>query len=447
MSMRDIWNGPALWRLLWPLIVEQILALTMGVADTIMVSFVGEAAVSGVSLVDAISQLLIIAFTSLCTGGSVVVSQYLGRRDSKNASASARQLLYVSLITALGISIPALVFNRSLLLLIYGRLDADVLDAAVIYFYISALSYLSLAVYNAGAALFRCMGNSRLPMLITALVNAINIGGNAFFIYVLRWGVAGAAISTFISRTLAAVILMALLIRGRHLIVNLAGITKVKFDKRILHSILRIGIPSGVEGSLFQVGKLLVSRIAASFGTSAVAANAITGTINSFSISPGNAFGIALVTIVGQCVGAKEFDNARFFNRRLLTMTYGLMVVLSIATMIFIDPVISLFHLSAESHAYTRSFLGVLCVMIMIAWPSAFTLPNSLRAAGDAKYVMYVAIISMWTIRVAGAYLCCYIFGFGPIGIWYAWTADWVLRSICFHIRWHGGKWKQMHVL
>jgi putative MATE family efflux protein len=445
--MRQRWNRRAVWSLLWPCVIEQVLAVTMGTADTVMVSAVNEASVSGVSLVDTISNLLIIAFTSLCAGGSVVASQYLGRFDEKNASAAARQLIYVTTMVAVVISLPALLFDEPLLHLIYGNLDPDVMQAAKTYFFISGISYLSLAIYTAAAALFRCMGNSRVPMLIAALVNAINIGGNAFLIYVMGWGVAGAAVSTLVSRTLAAVILMFMLTKGRRRQITLRGLSHVHFERRMIHSILIVGVPSGIEGSLFQLGKLLVFRIATTFGTAAVAANAIASTVNNVAITPGNAFGIALVTLVGQCVGAKDYEGARYYTRRLMVIVYGMVITLSILNIIFMDPIVSLFSLSPDSHKLCASFLHVLCLMSMVFWPSSFTLPNALRAAGDAKFVMYVAAISMWTIRVGGAFLGCYTLGFGPIGIWYAWTGDWVLRTSCFTTRWLRGKWKTKNVL
>jgi putative MATE family efflux protein len=445
--MREKWNNRALVRLLWPLVAEQVLGVAVGMVDTVMMSAVGEYAVSGVSLVDAIATLLIIAFGALATGGSVVIGQYIGRGDAKRASAAAKQLIYISLIAALGIMAVALGGGRGLLRLIYGNIAPEVMGAARSYFLISALGYPALAVYNAAAALFRSMGNSRVTMKAALFMNLLHLGGNFILIHGLRWGVEGAALSTLVSRIAAAGILLGLLIQNRRQIISLAGLSKFRLEPYLVRGILKVGIPSGVESSMFQLGKILVSRIPTRFGTAAIAANAVTGVINSFSVTPCGAFGMALVTIVSQCVGARDYRSARFFTRRFLVLVHGAVTVLSGLTLVFIDPLISLFSLSVEAHDMTRHFLWILSVMNMVSWPLSFTLPNALRAAGDARYVMTVAIISMWLVRVLGAYICVFPLGFGVTGMWYAMVADWCVRAFFYTRRWIGGRWQDKQVI
>jgi putative MATE family efflux protein len=441
------WGNKALFRLLWPLVIEQILALAMGGIDTIMVSSVGEFAVSGVNIIDNINNLLIIAFVALCTGGAVVVSQYIGRRDSANASLASRQLYYVVTLTAILIMGFALALRVPIIRLIYGNIESDVMDSAKIYFLITALSYPMLAVYNACAALFRAVGNSKVPMRIAFLVNVMNIGGNAFFIYGLKIGVAGAAISTLLSRIAAAVILTGILITNRRGPVTLAGILKIKFARPMIRNILNVGIPSGLESSMFQLGRLLTQRIFTVFGTVAMAANAISSVVNSFSFMPGQAFAIALLTVVGQCIGAGDYEGAKRYTAKIMKIACLTIFLMSGVVFLFMDPIISLFSLSGEAHELAKAFLRIHCISMMFGWGASFALPNALRAAGDARYVMLVAIVSMWTVRVSLAYLLTFALGFGPIGVWIAMGGDFIARGSSYTIRWLRGRWQSKQVI
>jgi putative MATE family efflux protein len=447
ISIAEQWSGRALFRLLWPLIIEQLLAVTMGAVDTMMVSTVGEHAVSGVNIIDNINNLLIIAFMALSTGGAVVVSQYIGRRDTANSRLAAKQLVYIVTLAALAIMAVALCFRRPIIRLVYGNVDAPVMDAASIYFLITALSYPFLAVYSANAALFRSMGNSRITMLIALLVNVLNIGGNAIFIYVLHIGVTGAALSTLISRVVAAIISLLLLVRRRCSPVSLSGFLKIRFVRPMIRNILNVGIPSGLENSMFQIGRLLTQRIFTTFGTSVFAANAIASVVNSFSFMPGMAYGMALITIVGQCVGAGDYAAAKKQTARIMKIAYVTVIVISVLIYVFMEPLVSLFRLSPEAHDMAKNFLRVHCISMAIGWPLSFGLPNALRAAGDVRYVMLVATISMWTVRVSAAYLLVYPLGLGPLGVWLAMGADFAVRGTCYLVRWVRGKWQTKRVI
>ena len=320
----------ALWRLILPLVLEQLLLVTVGMADTVMVSTVGEAAVSGISLVDQVNVLLIQIFAALATGGAVVASQYLGRRDRENACRSAKQLVYATFGMAVAIGALVLVLNRHILRLVFGNVEPDVMQAAETYFWLSALSYPMLALYNAGAALFRSMGNSRISLFASLIMNVINIGGNALLIYGLNWGVAGAATATLASRTVAGLMMM-LLLRNRDNPIFLERLFHPEWNGGILKSILRVGVPNGLENGMFQIGKLLVAGLITTFGTSAIAANAICNNVGSMSNIPGSAIGLAMITVVGQCVGAKDYQQARHYTKTLLAAAYVSMGLLNIA--------------------------------------------------------------------------------------------------------------------
>jgi putative MATE family efflux protein len=419
----------------------------MGLADTIMVATVGEHAVSGVSLVDAINQLLIIAFGAMATGGAVVVSQYMGRRRRRSARLAARQLVYVNAAISLAIMVFTLCLRRVLLRLIYGAAAPDVMRAAEIYFLLSALSYPFLALYNSAASLYRAAGNSRIPMLTALLVNAINIGGNAFFIFCLHWGVAGAGLATLVCRITAAAVLVVMLIWSRDSAISLSGIFNVHIRADMIRSILRVGIPSCLENSMFQIGKILVSRIFTSFGTAAIAANAIAAVINSFSFMPAQAFSLAMLTVVGQCVGAGDYGAAKRNTGKLMKLSYASVLVLSLLTALFMNPLLGIFNLSADARSIAKILLWIHIIAAPVSWPASFILPNSLRAAGDARYCMIVAAVSMWFVRVLFSYILASPFGLGPPGVWAAMVLDWCLRAVCCVLRFRSGRWQEKRVI
>ena len=441
------WNNKRLFSLFWPLIVEQLLVVMIGIVDMVMVSSVGEHAVSGISLVESINFLIITAFNAIATGGSVVASQYLGRRDEKNARSSARQLIYVGLIISTLMMILTLFTRRPLLALIYGNIAEDVMQAAGVYFLWIALSYPFLALYTATAAMFRSMGNSKVPMRAVIVLNIFNIAGNALFIYVMKLGVAGAAISTFIGRIAVAVLLFYLLIKDKTRIINLCGITKIKFEGAMIKRILNIGIPSGLETAMFQVGKILITRIFTVFGTAAIAANAVGATINSIAFMPGSGFGMGLLIIVGQCIGAGDYLAAKKYTKKVMILSYIVYLFININIFIFMDSIISIFNLSPEAHNMCALFLRVHCITSTLFWCPSFVLPNALKAAGDARYVMVVAACTMWLVRVCSAFLMAFTLGFGPVAVYLAMGADFLFRGIFFLKRWLSNKWIEKKVI
>lgn len=442
---QPLFSGKALARLILPLILEQLLVVTVGMADTVMVAGVGEAAVSAVSLVDQINVLLVQVFAALATGGAVVASQYLGRRDYKNACASANQLLYSTLIVAVVVSVIGLVANRHLLGLVFGGVPEEVMRNGVTYFWISALSYPFLAIYNAGAALFRSMGNSKVSLFASVLMNIINIGGNALLIFVFDMGVAGAATASLVARITAAVVMLVLLHKPTSPI-HFENLLHFHLDAGLQRSILRVGVPTGVEGGMFQIGKLLVTSLVASLGLAATTANAICNSVGAMVNVPGSALGLAMVTVVGQCVGARDYKQARWYTKRMMLWTYLGMAALCTLVWAVSPILIGFFAPSAETRALAQEIMAFFCLGTMLFWPPSFALPNALRAAGDARFTMTVSMVSMWLLRVAMSYVLVGA-GFGLAGIWLAMILDWVGRDVCFIWRAVRGKWEKARVL
>jgi putative MATE family efflux protein len=443
---RPMFTKRELRRLMVPLILEQLLAMTVGVADTVMITTVGEAAVSGVSLVDTLNNLIISILAALCTGGAVVCAQYLGRQDVPNARSSAKQLVYIALLFAVAITITFLAAPGFFLRLIFGSVSASVLANAQTYLILTSLSFPFLAVYNACAALFRSMGNSRVSLMASILMNVINIGGNAVLIYGFGWGAEGAGTATLVSRAAAAV-LMLVLIKNPANVIHLRKIWKVRFERSMVGSILSVGVPNGFENGMFNFGKIIVQSLIASLGTSAIAANAILNSMSGFTIVPGMGMGLALVTVVGQCVGAKDYEQAKAYVRKMMLYTYVFLAMMNVPVLLFARPIVQLFPLGAQAAAICVQMLPVIALMHMTLWPVAFAFPNALRAAGDARYTMVVSSVSMWLVRVGMSYVFINILGFGVAGVWYSMFMDWAVRIAFFIPRYRGGKWQTKSVI
>ena len=441
-----IFNRQALVRLILPLLAEQFLSVSMGMADTLMVSGVGEAAVSSVSLVDSLNILIIQILSALATGGAVIASQYLGRRDEENASRSAAQLYSVLGISTVAVGVVCMLLSRLILRIVFGSIDEDVMRFAQQYFLISAVSYPFIGLYNGGAALFRAQGNSRISMLASLVMNVINIAGNALLIYGFGMGVIGAALATLIGRVFAAVFIL-WQNQDLHNPLRVQRFADLRPRRRPIMQILSIGIPSGLENGMFQIGKLSVSSLVSTFGTAAIAANSVANSVTMFANIPGNAIGMAMITVIGQCIGAKKPDEAKRYGKKLMFIAYAGILATNIVMTIVAVPVVGLFHLSPEATKTGLSLIHCFSIVAIFIWPLSFTMPNALRAAGDAKYTMMVSIFSMWAFRVGSSYLLGGTLGLGVLGVWFGMFIDWGFRSLLFLIRFLRGKWTQKAVI
>lgn len=433
-------------KLIVPMVIEQLLAVTVGMADMIMVSGAGEEAVSGISLVNSINVLLIMVFAAMASGGSVVVAQLLGSGDRERACKGANQQMMICILLSTVMMVFALVFNRSILSLIYGRVEAQVMENAVTYFYIIALSFPFLAVYNAGSALFRVMGNSHISMIMSAIMNVINIAGNYVLIYYFQMGVSGVAYATLISRIVAAAVLL-MMIRSQKLPVHIDRYFRFGWDTEMLKNIMGIGIPQSLENSMFQIGKLLTQSLISSFGTAAIAANACASTVEMLADIPGSAMGLALVTIVGQCAGAGEYGQARKYTGKLLKVTYLFLILLNVILFGMAGIIAGWYHLTEQGTHYAVQLIRYHSVCCMLIWPLAFTLASALRSAGDAKFTMTSSIISMWVFRIGLAYVIARGFHMGVLGVWIAMTIDWAVRAVLNVIRFRGNRWETKSVV
>ncbi|MBQ6528485.1 MAG: MATE family efflux transporter [Clostridia bacterium] len=427
--------------LLIPLLFEQLLVVLVGMMDTVMVASCGEASVSGVSLVDSINVLLIQFLGALATGGSVVTSQFLGHGDLPIARASAKQLYYISLLFSGVFALVCLVFRAFLLSTIFGSIEQEVMSAALGYFLMTALSFPFLAMYNASAALLRSMGMSRCTLSTSIIMNIVNIAGNAITIYGLGMGALGAGLATLVSRAAASVYILRFL-RENNSKIPFPNLLRYEHRPDLVGKILSIGLPNGFENSLFQLGKLMLVRMVASFGTASIAANAVGNTIATIQVLPGSAISLGMITVVGQCVGAHRIDEARRYTWKLMRLSYLIMSILNII-MLLMNPIICApFHLTPETEHMARLVIIIHGVGSIFTWPLSFVFPNSLRAAGDTRFTMVVSSLSMLIFRLGFGYILAITCGMGLIGIWVAMQIDWRVRITCFLIRFHGHAWE-----
>jgi putative MATE family efflux protein len=428
-------------KLIIPLILEQTLAITVGMADTMMISSAGEAAVSGVSLVDMFNNLIISVLAALATGGAVVTSQCIGAGRREEACRSARQLVFTEAAITIGISVLVLLFHRQILGLFFGQIEADVMQNAIIYLIISVFSFPLLAVYDSCAALYRSMGNAQITLKISLLMNVINVVGNAIGVYVLKLGVAGVAIPSLVSRGVAGVVLFTLLHNPDNLVFLTRG--KFKVDATIVKRILFIGIPSGIENGIFQLGRVLVVSIIAAFGTSQIAANGVANSLDSMGCIVGQAMSLAMITVIGRCVGAGEEGQVRYYTKKLLGETYFYTAVINSIILLLLPWILQIYGLGEETTRLSYILVMIHDGMAIFLWPASFVLPNMLRACNDVKYTMVVSIFSMITFRIGFSYVFGVHMGWMAVGVWAAMVIDWVFRVLCFVGRYLAGTWRK----
>jgi len=442
--------------------------MSLGLVDIFMVSSLGEAAVSGVSLVDQINILLTALFGALATGGAVVCSQYIGRRDCRNSQETAKQLLLVVTVVSLFILVLGLFVYKPLLRLLFGNIEVDVMEASERYFLISLYAIPGIALYNAAAALFRANGNSRISMYIAILVNVLNIGGNAIMIYGMHYYVEGVAWPTCISRTVAALVLVLLLYyekggkgvdKETSRYISIKGLAKTRPNKELISKILKIGVPNMLENSSFQFGKVIVLNVVTLFGTGAIAANAAGNSLAGVEVIPGSALGICMLTVIGQCLGAGRKDQAVYYTKKLMLWAYVGFAALNIPFLLSSRWILGLLGLSEDTINAAWAIVMIHGVLGIIFWCASFCLPNALRAAGDAKYTMIVSMASMWTIRVGLSFVfqktrLCGLMdyfnlpeSYGAMCVWFAMISDWLVRITFILIRIASGKWLNKKVI
>ena len=432
--------------LMWPLMLEQLLAITVGLADSLMVATVGDAAISAVSLVDSISNLMIYIFSAMATGGAAVAGQYIGLKQKGDACSAGQQL--VALLAAVSIFFVALLylFRTQILTVMFGHIEPDVMAATNTYYLYVMASIPGIALYNGGAALWRTMGRSDVSLKVSLLMNGINVAGNAILIFGVGMDVAGVAIPTLVSRTVAAVVILALLFDEK-LMLHLSDVRGFRVNARLMRNIFYIGVPSGVENGMFHLGRLVLFSLISTFGTASMVANALGNTISNFNCFAGSAINLGLAAVVSQCVGAGEFDQARGYLRKIIKWSYILQGTVNVLIIALLPLIMRVYNVSPEAEKLAVTVSLIHSVAAMTLWVPAFMVTAFLRAAGDAKFTMLASMTTMWLVRVLLAYILGKYLGYGVVGVWFAHAVvDWTVRSVIFFLRYRGGKWTKMGI-
>lgn len=435
-----LFDNRALFMLLVPIIVEQLLNSFMGMVDTMMVSTVGSEAISAVSLVDSFNNLIIQVFSAMATGAAIICSQYLGSGDEKASNRAARQVVLTVAVIALAVMLVCLIGRERMLRFIFGEVEDQVMSGCLVYFLITVVSYPFLALFSVGAALFRAGGNSRFPMKVSLLSNVLNIAGNAVFIYAFHWSVAGAALATLISRIFSMVVIFYYLRMPKQVIV-VRDYLKIRPDMPLIWKIMAIGIPSGVENGMFQFGKLAIQSTVSTMGTVAIAAQAMTNIMENLNGVFGIGVGIGLMTVVGQCIGAGRKEEAKYYIVKLTGIAWAGILMSCLVVFAITKPVTWLAGMEPEAAAMCFEMVGAITIMKPLVWTGSFVIAYGLRAAGDVRFSMVVSTITMWCCRVALCIFLVKVYHFGPMAVWIGMFADWTVRTVIFVWRFLSGRW------
>ena len=447
-QQQHMFSNRLICSLLIPVVLDQLLNSIMGTADTMMVSNVGSAAISAVSLVDSINVLVIQAFSALAAGGAIVCAQYIGQKNKEKANESARQVLFIITAISVAVSLICLVFQKPLLRLIFGSVEPAVMSASETYFFYTALSFPFIAAYDSAASIFRAQDNTKGPMIISMISNVMNIAGNAVMIWVFHMGVAGAALSTLISRIFCAVVVIIQLRKereGQEIVVR--DYFKIRPDWSMIRRILGLGIPSGVENSMFQLGKLAIQSTVSTLGTAAIAAQAMTNILENLNGIAAIGVGVGLMTIVGQCLGAGRKDEAVYYIKKLCVIAEVIIIISCLGVFALTKPITILGGMEKESADMCFHMVMWITIVKPLVWIMAFIPGYGLRAAGDVKFSMIVSCCTMWACRFCLCVFLIRVMGFGPMGVWIGMFADWTLRGIIFTWRFHSRKWLQHKVI
>lgn len=444
--MQHRFSNKDLKNLIIPLFLEQLLMQLVGVVDTFMITFAGDSAVSGVSLVNMFVTFFIYVFSSLAAGGAVLISQFIGRKDKENAERTAGQLMTISVLISAACSIIVAIWNEPILSLLFGKVEPEVMAACVTYQSVMAYSFVFIGIYNTGAAICRSISKTRVTLIISLISNVINIGGNAIGIFALKAGVAGVAWPTFIARVFSAVA-VTIFCMSRNNEVQLKMRHIFAWSGRLIKRILYVAVPNSVENGIFQLIKIALSSVVALFGTAQIAANGIAQTIWGLSAMMSIAMGPAFITVIGQCMGAGDIADAEYYFKKLLKIAVLVSTVWNVLIFALTPVMMMIYPVSEEIKSLVIWLVLIHNAFSSVVWPFGASLPNGLRAAGDVKFPMAISIACTALIRLPFSIILGITLNMGVLGIAWAMVSDWTVKAVIFFIRYKKGKWKSMKII
>ena len=440
-STRDI------LKMMWPLLTEQFLQLVVGLADAMIGSHAGEAAISGISLVATIYAVFLFAFNALGVGGSVIISQYLGSGQEKKADETGAQLYRLSALFSIICMVITLIFGRTILHGLYWKVTPEVMQAAETYLYILSFSLPLNALYNAGAAIFKSNGLTRTTMYITVGINLINIVGDLLGVFVLHAGVAGVAWPTTISWGVAMAVITWLCMQKKAGKTTLRLSEVLRRDPVIEKQILSVAIPNVVENSLFQASKVVLAGVIATFGTTQLAANGIGQTIWNLSAMIGLAVGAVYTTVIGHTTGAGDMEASEYYLYKLTRITVVLSTLWNLALTLSLPLYMDFYSTTPEVRALVISTTVLHNIFTAFVSPLAQSMPCGFKAAGDVRYPMVTSLVCTCGIRVAFTFLLGVWLQMGLMGYMWAMCIDWSVKAVLMVIHAARGSWKNKQII
>ena len=427
-----------IFHLFWPVLVENALAVSIGMVSAMMVSGVGDFAVSGVSLVDTFNFVIISAFQAIAVGATVIVAQKIGAKKTEDAGETAYQSIVFCVLLATILGAAVMLGNRPILEFLYGAAAENVLDAGATYFWFSGISYPFLGLFAACSGVMRAGGNTRTPMVASVIANIVNIS-LAFILIQLGYGVLGVSVAMLVARIMSGIFSLFMLRKGTRGMVLPGG--RPRLTTNILNPVLRVGIPSGIDSMFFTGARVIMTVFMSGMGTSAIHAHAIGNSISGFIFLPGNAFAVVSVTLIGQAFGAGLYRKIRKLMNKMIIFSSLSLAAMVILLFSILDPLISLYSPSIETAATVRRLILIFGTMAPFLWSFSFCIPAMLRACGDAKATMYISVCSLLALRVFGSWFFGIYLDMGVLGVWMGMFVDWVGRGISFSIRAFSNAW------
>ena len=446
IPQEGIFTNKMLMSLFIPVLIEQIMTVAIGIADTVMVSHVGETAVAGISFITTFNTSIKVLMSGLSAGGSIILSQYIGKGDYRSGKKALKMSFYSIISLALLASIILYIYKELILSMIVGAVELEVMENARIYFTMSTYSFPFFAIYYIASASYRAMGSTRITMIFSSIMMLLNLTIKAILIYVINLGVLGVGISTLVSTAFVSIIMLIMICNKKNMI-YIEKIFAPNLDFKMIKRIYALGIPTSIENGIFQIGILLTQRIVAVFGTIAIAADAIAKSLIPASNIICACFSIVIVTVVGQCMGAGKIDQAVIYTKHLLKISYIISLFINIICILLNKFFVGIFDLSYEVSVLASNIFYIFCIGTIFLYPVSFVLPNALRATGDTKFTMVVSILSMFIARIGLALMSGKHLSMGLYGVWIAMQIDWIVRSTIFSFRYKQGKWKNFKVV
>lgn len=436
----SVFSWQEILNLIIPGVLDAMSITFIGVLITALISKNGETSVAATSLVGPINNLVVCLFSGISSGGTVIVAQCCGKRDSGLLQKSIGMTLWLTVGIGAAVCLPFLLMPGSILRLLYPDAQPEVMAKACAFLTGSAWSNLIFTVYTACFAILRGLGESRRCLVLSIIINAAYLVFSILFLNILHLDIKGSAAALILARFLGAAASVVLLLVW-HPPVRLRPREIFVYDRSVLRETLHISIPLGMEQICSSLGAIVAQMYMIHLGTTAIATQAITNSLLSLLYAPASAACALTVTVVGRCIGARKYEEAYRYGRRCNQIALILLAATAVIVFPLLPVLLKQYNPSPEAYASARKILYATLPALMLFWPSSNTLPNTLRAASDTVYPTVLSLCVLWLVTIALGYFLSIPAGLGLWGVWIATWISWAIRDVGFFIRFHGRKW------